>query len=820
MITVKEFYERIGVLSLHDQWQKPQPVAPELLKKITVESNLPESVVKILAGRGYDTTAEIQQFLDTDLANLTTPDHFHDLDKAVARIEQAIEDDQKITVYGDYDADGVTSTSIIVEALGTLGIEVTYYIPSRFKDGYGPNMDRYHDIVADGTQLLITVDNGISGAAEVAYAQSHGVDVIVTDHHDLPAELPEAYAIVHPRHPESECDFGYFSGAGVAFYLAWGLLGDLPVELLDLVAIGTVADVMPLVADNRILVANGLQQMQSGERLGLVALAKQAKLDLQHVTAHDIGFKLAPRLNSLGRVKSGRPAVALLTTFDDQEAEEIANQTEATNRQRQQMVQDVVDKVTAELVETTAPPALVLAGESWSEGVLGIVASRLVDQYHCPVLVLSIDPTTNQAKGSGRSVGNFDLFAALDDFRDQMINFGGHAGAVGLTIDADKVAALRDHLVTKATAQQADIQATTAQQIDVIFNKDDISRLTPELVTAVNQILEPYGEENPEPIVAFQNLTWQHWSAIGQTKQTLKGVLNSSIEGIAFRQGDLVGQLQASPVVTTIGQLSLNRWQGKATVQLQIKDFQLAVVPQPAPTSNKAVAATGNQPDTTDQTATTNRVGTTTPKLATGSVELIDWRQKKLDATILQTPRQYVCFNAKLATQLQQCFSQSSRLTSLEQLAADNQELLFVDLPTDIQLFTRYLSSTNAQRIYLMFYTSPAMKERLQMQIPQLRNLLKEIYAQKTIPVSELAQFARHCGITMQQLRFGLSVFSELNFVKINKERIVAQLQPPKRQLSDSQTFMRQQALQKSYRELAVGDLKQIKAFLKSSQSR
>ncbi|WP_125604369.1 single-stranded-DNA-specific exonuclease RecJ [Lapidilactobacillus bayanensis] len=790
---------------MQEQWQKPQAVQPQLVTNLAAQLALPQSVLSILVARGYDTAEKITQFLDTDLADLTTPDHFYDLDKAVARIESAIEHNEKITVYGDYDADGVTSTSIMVEALATLGIEAAYYIPSRFTDGYGPNMDRYREIVADGTQLLITVDNGISGATEVAYAQSHGVDVIVTDHHDLPTELPAAFAVVHPRHPQSDCKFGYFAGAGVAFYLAWGLLGELPVELLDLVAIGTVADVMPLVADNRILVANGLQQMRTGERLGLVELAKQAKLDLQAVTAHDIGFKLAPRLNSLGRVKSGRPAVDLLTTFDDETAAKIAVETEQTNQQRQKLVQDVIDKVETQLATTTTPPALVIAGDNWAEGVLGIVASRLVDQYHCPTIVLSIDPETQQAKGSGRSVGEFDLFAALDDFRAQMINFGGHAGAVGLTVAADKVTALREHLRTKATQQETKVQATSRQQIDVVYTAANIDQLTVESVTAISEILEPYGEHNPEPIVALQDLHWQQWQAIGQTKQTLKGTFNNAIGGIAFHQGDLAAQLQTVNRVTTVGQLGLNHWQGKTTVQLQIEDFILPAVVKPVA-----------QQTTVDLT-------TPAPKSAvkpSPDAELIDWRQKKFDQTIWQTPRQYVCFNTKLADQLAQRYTDSARITTLTQLAADHQDLLFVDLPTDIQLFTRYLSSTNARRIYLMFYTSPAMKERLQMQIPQLRNLLKEIYQQKTISVSELTQFAKHCRITVQQLRFGLSVFSELNFVKINKEQITAQPQMSKQQLSDSKTFMKQQALQKSYRELAVGDLTQIRTFLKSSQGR
>lgn len=820
-------------------WLEPKKIDPNRVAQIQKSLGLPTFVVQILIQRGYDSTEKIEQFLNLDLAGLTTPDHFHDLDKAVARIEEAIENNQKITIYGDYDADGVTSTSILVEAFETLGVDVNYYIPSRFKDGYGPNLARYQAIVADGTELLITVDNGISGHEPIAYAQSHGVDVIVTDHHDLPAELPAAYAIVHPRHPESTCSFGYFSGAGVAFYVAWALLGDLPVELLDLAAIGTIADVMPLTADNRLLVAAGLKQMQTGERLGLTALAKSAKLDLSQVNAHDVGFIIAPRLNSLGRVKSGRPAVVLLTTFDPDQAAEIAQDIEATNQERQQLVQEVVTQVAATLANTTQPTALVVAGENWAEGVLGIVASRLVDQYQCPTLVLSINPETGLAKGSGRSRGSFNLFAALDDFREQMVNFGGHAGAVGLTIAADQIDALRAHLVANAEEHQAEVHSTTGIQVDVELTTDQIQTLTPELVASMTKTLGPFGEQNPEPVIELSQLTWQSWSAIGKTKQTLKGVLNAQVEAIAFRMGELAPQLSSPLPVTLIGSLGMNTWNKQTKVQINVLDFDLSTKEQntlrdvtpvtigPEVTTARATLTT-SQPSASQSeprlSPDSGQLATTDKKVqlqvAQHDVTVIDWRQKAFDEEIWSQPQTYVCFNPKLGAQLQARFTNSVRITNLPQLEVAVQDLLFVDLPTDIQLFTRYLSHSHAARIYLLFYTSPAMKERLQVQIPQLRYLLKEIIQQQTIEVSQLTLFAQHCHLTMQQLSFGLRVFSELNFVKIDKERIQAQPQAPKRPLSESATFLRQQALQKSYRELAVGSLKQIETFLKSSQTR
>lgn len=811
---------------MQEQWQEPEKIEQATIDEIATTLDLPPIIVAIMVNRGFKTSAAIKQFLTVDLNQLTTPDQFNDMTKAVARIESAIENEEKIMIYGDYDADGVTSVSILHEAFMSLGIEVDYYVPSRFTDGYGPNMSRYHEFVEQGYQLLITVDNGITGVAEVAYAQSHGLDVIITDHHDLPAELPEATAIVHPRHPNSHCEFGYFSGAGVAFYLAWGLLGDLPQELIDLAAIGTIGDVMPIVADNRIIVAAGLQQMSQDPRLGILALAKQAKLDLARLTTREVSFGIVPRLNSLGRVGIARPAVALLTTYDETEADQIAQQVEQVNAERQNLVKEVAQAAAA-TITSSDPAALVVAGEGWAEGVLGIVASRLVDQYHCPTLVLSIDPATQSAKGSGRSVGDFNLFQALNEYRDHFTKFGGHAGAVGLTLPVAAIDGLREHLVQQSTQQQAAINSSADLVVDYRLNAQQLPQLTPALVNDLQRYLGPFGEQNPEPVFEFDQFPWQGWQAIGETGQTLKARLNADVELIGFRHGAEAQTLNQQTHLKVAGTLGLNIWQNKTKVQITFLAAQSTAssVSQATMPADQSGSTSANSAPTTVAGATTmptelsGKFPQTEWHWAQHRYQVTDLRRQTFKPQLLQQDWNYICFDQHLAQQLTRKMT-TKIYTRPDQLdrTATRSSTLFIDLPLNHQQLTSYLDVLTSPSLYLLFYTSPQRRERLQLQVPQLRLILKEIYQQPAIARPQLPQFAQHCQVTEAQLHFGIQVFSELNFVKMDKERLTANRQAPKTPLLNSATFRRQQALQQSYRQLAMGNLNQLEAFLKTSQ--
>ncbi|WP_261805519.1 single-stranded-DNA-specific exonuclease RecJ [Lapidilactobacillus luobeiensis] len=836
---------------MQDKWTAPKQFDHDQITTLAQSLGLAPLIVAILMNRGLTTAEQIRDFLAVDLSDLTTPDHFHDLDKAVARIEQALENNEKIVIYGDYDADGVTSVAILVDAFSTLGVDVDYYVPSRFTDGYGPNLARYQELVEQGTQLLITVDNGITGVAEVAYAQAQGMDVIITDHHDLPEQLPQAYAIVHPRHPKSTCDFGFFSGAGVAFYLAWGLLGELPSESLDLAMIGTVGDVMPLVADNRVIVAAGLQQLQGDPRLGLAALAEQAKIDLTKVTARDLAFSLIPRLNSLGRVGSARPAVALLTTFAESEAKKIAQEVEQVNQQRQTLVQAVLSQATEQIETGSRPAALVVAGVDWAEGVLGIVASRLVDTYHCPTLVLSIDQKTGVAKGSGRSVGEFDLFKALDRYREHFQKFGGHAGAVGLSLAPTEIAGLRTHLVAQAQSQLSAITATAGLVADYRLSASELAALTPETVIQLEQVLGPFGEKNPQPLFELIDLPWQQWQAIGQTQQTLKGTLTNQIEAVAFREGDQAAKLrQAGQQLAILGTLGTNTWRGKTKLQITVcgahptgtdlaqttKASSLSATtpkvtkkgsqtttpvspvatPTAEPASARSVTASANPTVKVNPDAIAN-FATAQWRWPQQDFQVIDCRHQRLGPKMLQHPWSYICFDQRLGQRLQQQHQQVRFILHPDQLLPNMAATVFIDLPSSVDQLQTYLKILQTPRLYLLFYTSQQRQEQLRLQIPQLRALLKEIYRQPEIKRPQLSRFADHCQLTTAQLDFGIRVFSELNFVKMDKERLVANRQAEKQPLTASATFQRQQAMQLAYQQLALGSLQQVDAFIKQA---
>src|SRR5699024_1814506 len=390
----------------------------------------------------------------------------HDMQKAVERLQIAIENGESILVYGDYDADGITSTSVIVETLEMLGANVSYYLPNRFKDGYGPNVDVYRQKIEEGIELILTVDNGVAGHEAIDYANQQGIDVIVTDHHELPEQLPDAFAIVHPRHPEGNYPFGELAGVGVAFKLACALIEEVPYELLELVAIGTVADMVSLTDENRIFVRLGLEMMKQTQRIGLKTLMEVSEVNPKELDEQTIGFALAPRLNALGRLDDPNPAVHLMLTFDEEEAYQLAKQIDLWNQKRK----DLVDEINSQTIEKINPDNYVhvIAGEDWHEGVLGIVAGKILKETGKPTIVLSINEN-NQAKGSGRSVDSFNLFESMGQVREIFEKFGGHHSAVGLTIKLENIAKLQDHLNQSALSQHLTFAEGLPLQIDEII---------------------------------------------------------------------------------------------------------------------------------------------------------------------------------------------------------------------------------------------------------------------------------------------------------------------------------------------------------------
>ncbi|WP_033152310.1 single-stranded-DNA-specific exonuclease RecJ [Streptococcus equinus] len=538
---------------------------------LTKKEKITALASKIIYSRGIDTEEKLSQFLSNDLSKLHDPYLLHDMDKAVARIRQAIENYEQILVYGDYDADGMTSASIMKEALEMLGAEAQVYLPNRFVDGYGPNESVYkYFIEQQQVSLIITVDNGVAGHEVISYAQSQGVDVIVTDHHGLPAELPEAFAIVHPEHPEGNYPFKYLAGCGVAFKVACALLESIPTEMLDLVAIGTIADMVSLTDENRIMVKVGLEMLKQTERIGLMELMKVSDIDMLDVNEETVGFKIAPQLNALGRLDDPNPAVELLTGFDDEEALSIAQMINAKNEERKEIVQKIYDEAMS-MVDLDKP-VQVLAKEGWHPGVLGIVAGRILEHIAQPVIVLNIED--GMAKGSARSIEAINIFQALDEHRDLFEAFGGHAGAAGMTLPVENLEQLSQVLCDYIADNDIDLSQKKTLTIDEVL---PLAEIDLDTVKSLEKIA-PFGMENPKPVFEIKDFEVKQARTMGQNGAHLKLKItqgSTAVDLVAFNQGHLVQEFQQAQNLCLAVTLSINKWNGQTTVQLMLEDARV-----------------------------------------------------------------------------------------------------------------------------------------------------------------------------------------------------------------------------------------------------
>lgn len=552
-------------------WQIATNFSDESFIKKAKKLGLEASVANLVYQRGIQTEEALRDFLEPSLDQLHDPYELHDMDKAVTRIRQAIENYEQILIYGDYDADGMTSASIVKEALEQLGAECQVYLPNRFTDGYGPNASVYKYFIENqGISLIVTVDNGVAGHEAIELAQSMGVDVIVTDHHSMPEVLPDAYAIVHPEHPEAEYPFKHLAGCGVAFKLATALLEEVQVELLDLVAIGTIADMVSLTGENRILVKYGLSVLKNTQRIGLQELFKIAGIQENEVDEETVGFQIAPRLNALGRLDDPNPAIELLTGFDEEEARDIALMINQKNEERKEIVQKIYDE--AKTMVDLNKPVQVLAGEGWNPGVLGIVAGRLLEELHQPVIVLNIE--NDLAKGSARSIEAVDIFEALDPHRDLFVAFGGHAGAAGMTLEASKLEALSQVLVAYIEDNQVDLSTKNELFLDEELSLPDLT-----LETLKNfEKLAPFGMDNKKPVFYLKDFKVENARTMGAGNTHLKlkiSQANVAFEVVAFGLGNLATEFSQTKNLELAVTLSVNKWNGQTSLQLMLVDARV-----------------------------------------------------------------------------------------------------------------------------------------------------------------------------------------------------------------------------------------------------
>ncbi len=545
--------------------------------KLAVECGISPLLARLLVIRGIDTPERAKHFLHVSVDQFHSPFLLDGMEKSVARIKQAIERQEPICIYGDYDADGVSSTSLMVHLMREMGATFDYYIPNRFKEGYGLNNEALRYIHSTGCKLVITVDTGISAVEQVAYGQSLGLDIIVTDHHEPPEVIPQAFAVINPKKPGCPYPFEMLAGVGVAFKLAHALLGEPPLHLLDLAAIGTIADLVPLVDENRVIASLGLARLNHTRNVGLQALLRVCGLEETELSAGHVGFAIGPRINAGGRLETAEAAVKLLTVTDADEANTYAKQLDALNTERQELVQQMTEEAVAMVLADYPPESnavLVLAKEGWNVGVVGIVASRIVEQFYRPTIVLGIDPEKGTAKGSARSIAGFDMYQALTACKELLPHYGGHTMAAGMTLPVDNLPLFRDKLqeVARACLSAEDFTPITKVDVQVeldSFGLDEVTEL---------EALAPFGMGNPTPLLLLTDVQTSDLRKIGRDDAHLKCALvgnGKSIDAIGFKLAHVTDQMTTNARLNVVGELSVNEWNGRRKPQLTIRDLAI-----------------------------------------------------------------------------------------------------------------------------------------------------------------------------------------------------------------------------------------------------
>lgn len=549
-------------------WKIPK-YDTEKIDELITKYKITKNVAKVLYSRGITQKDDVLNYLIGDFDEGFDPFLIYDMEKAVNRINTAIESEEKILIYGDYDADGITSTVLIYETLTSLGADVATFIPSRFVEGYGPNKEVFENYINSGVSLIITVDNGIAAVDEINFAQSLGCDVILTDHHQIQDEIPLAFAVIHPEHPMANYPFKKLAGVGVAFKLAHALLGIYPDFLLDLVAIGTVADMVPVYSENRIFIKQGLKLLNEDTRLGLQLLLDKAN----HKTTIDeqtIGFVIAPRLNSIGRLADAREGIQLLTIEDFHVGKDIIEKVENYNIERKLLTEKISAEASLKLKEQTSTEIALLFDEEYHEGIVGIIASNLVEKHKKPVLVAKLKE--NIVKGSARSYGDFNIFEALVSLKEKFINFGGHKSAAGFTISLEHVDEIKEKLSNLYTDYLETADEKIDKEVDLLVNFEEISyQLLNEL-----DVLKPYGNSFENVVMLSENITIFDKIKFGSEKQYLRLILGdnlSNVEAISFKDNQSFDNINKGDVVDIVYNLSKNYFNGRTKLQMQIIDL-------------------------------------------------------------------------------------------------------------------------------------------------------------------------------------------------------------------------------------------------------
>lgn len=550
----------------------------KLIKQIATKHNISELLAKILVNRGITGEEEIEIFLNPKRNNFHNPFLLNDMEKAVDRIIKAIETKEKTIIYGDYDVDGITSITVLKKFLNERGLQVDYYIPNRLDEGYGLNDEAIKKIAEQGNTLMITVDCGISGIEEVKKATSYGIETIITDHHEQLEILPEAYAIVNPKRKDNTYPFRGLAGVGVVFKVIQAISQKLNLDekeylkYLDIVCIGTISDIVPLVDENRVIAKLGLMLVKCTKNIGLRELIKET--GYKNVDSFMVSFGIAPRINACGRMGKQEEALELFLTDDYEKACTITKNLNQYNLQRQEIEKNIFDQAIEELQKENIDnlSSIVLAGENWHHGVIGIVASRITEKYFKPTILIGIE--NEIGKGSGRSVPGFDLHEALAQSSEYLEKYGGHEMAVGLSLNKDKIKDFKSHF--EQIAKDKNVKSIVPViKIDCEIGKKELNKQTVEQI----KLLEPFGEKNKPPLISYKNLKIVSIRTLSEGKH-LKLMLkdgNDTVNAIGFNLGELINDYRIGDKVDVVGTLEINNYNCEEQIQINIKDMMKSI---------------------------------------------------------------------------------------------------------------------------------------------------------------------------------------------------------------------------------------------------
>jgi single-stranded-DNA-specific exonuclease len=751
------------------------------ISELANELKVPSLVAKLLINRDLDDVEEARNFLFDTGDSFHDPFLFEDMKKATERIHKAIENGERILVYGDYDADGVSSTSVLMTVLRDLGADVEFYIPNRFSEGYGPNEGAFRWAKDEEFTLIITVDTGISAVNEAKLAKELEIDLIITDHHEPGPELPPAFALIHPKVEGTTYPFGELAGVGVAFKLAHALYGELPTHLLDLAAIGTIADLVPLRGENRLLAKRGISQLRVSNRLGIKALCRIANAHQHEITEESIGFMIAPRINAVGRLGDADPAVDLMLTEDAEEAKALAEEIDSLNKERQSIVSQMTEEA-VEMVEKDFPlndnRVLVIGKEGWNPGVVGIVASRLVDKFYRPTIMLSFDSEKGTAKGSARSIAGFDLFKNLSTCRDILPHFGGHPMAAGMTLQLDDVAQFRNRLNELASTELTEEDFIPVTQLDASVTVDEISVESIEKL----QLLAPFGMHNPKPKWIIDNVSIEHYKKIGSAQNHLKLVLEDKgvqLDGVGFGLGELADHMTPFSNASVIGELSINEWNNRKKPQVFLQDVKIE------------------------------------------HWQLFDVRGikqvHKWNGLIPAENKKIICFNPATLEKLSLEKDEVILLedgSALEGLSTDKASLVLLDLPTSKPILEELLKKGRPHRIYAHFFQE---EDHFFSTMPT-RDHFKWYYGFLTKRGSfDLNKhgddLAKYKGWSKETIDFMSQVFFDLKFVTIVNGFISLNPEKTKKDLSESLTYQKKQQQYELENELLYSSYQELKTW-------